>query len=825
MMVNVVPILHTYLGGYAKIVLIWGLFLVLYDLIRIRGIVYTPHYKWLLLFILLYFVSIFVNFKNGFIENLSSFLYCIIPLLLLYPHFATASKDEMIREARIYAMVFFVFTFICCFISVIMFSKQYFILFNGEYRTGVHWGRLYGIYKSPNSGSLYAFLSILLLLFWAKTCKKNTIIQKILYGIIIVINTMYFVLADSNGTNVALYCFIGILVFLLVLTTVKRFKPVKKILKVIAAIVLSAVMVCASYYSTKALGSAFSYIPSIISALSPGEKQGKPAPPPGQPQKTAAPKSDSSEKDSGLSSVPTERTYKATFISGRPDMWLMGARIIMKYPMFGVGYGDYYEISKSISPTPSNPAVSSGFHNLFIQIAATCGLPCLIAFCIYLTDMGVHILKRIKRQLTTLPKVHFIIGASLLAALLMNNLAEVSITIYYSGIGLVFWAVLGCLVNKNRIIQENENLELQYEKGAVAFFAATPYQVLNTINIRTHCFKDSSADLYIMDYATDTSECYNAVKDSGVFQNVYAIKDPWNKKGRLRFLRSYIVPAQRIMKIISYKKYNAMFGTRIGMANNFYYTHLIKNNKDMAFHYYEEGIGDYILEITPPDTLLVRLSRVIGYRNAFERVANLWLYKPEFRKQNLQYDACAIPAIDSETSRLFMDIFNGTQEAKSYIPENCKVLYFDQAYKEQLDIDFDNIRVLDLIREVVDEKDIYIKLHPGSEKDKYANTGLHLLPPAPLPWEVQLSNVALENILLVSINSTAVITPIIMYNKAVTVILLYKCFPDSRFINMDKQEAYFNHIKNENGNGKLYIPENTSELIETIRKWMAEVNQ
>lgn len=818
MMINVVPVVHTYIGGYAKVVLVWGIILTVADIIRNRSIVYTPYYKWLIAFIVLYIISIFVNYKNGFIENLSSFLYCIIPLLLLYPLFATASKDKIIKDARIYAKEFCCITFIFCLISVIMFAKQYDIVYNGLFRTGVHFGRLYGVYKSPNSGSLYSLLSILLLCYLAKTRRKRTIINGIVYILIAFINIMYFVLADSNGSNITLFCFVGLLVFLLILTEDKWLKS-KKTLRVITAIVLSGIMVIACVISIKVLSKVFSYIPSIVESISNTYQQDEPIKSDVGQDKPKEPNAIQQDDDPSLYSIATGRTYESQLLSGRPDIWLMGVNIIRKFPVFGVGYGDYYEISKSISTTPDNTAVRSGFHNLYVQIAATCGLPCLVSFLAYLIGIGFYILKRLQKQFTKNRKVLYISGVSLLVSLLINNLVEVSITLYYSGIGLVFWAILGCLSNKN-IIREEKELDKSYDSN-VAFFAATPYQAINAINIRKNCFEDKGADLFIMDYATDILGCYSAVKDSGVFQNVYYIKDPWNKKGRMRFLCSYIFPAQRIMKIISYKKYSTMFGTRIGMANNFYYTHLIKNNEDMTFHYYEEGIGDYISEITPPVTFLVKLSKVLGYKNAFDCVDKLWLYKPEFRRQNMQYDVCTIPAIDSEMSSLLIDIFDKTR--KKYLPENCMMLYFDQAYKEQLGIDFDNVRVLNLICEIIDKNDTFIKLHPGSTKDKYDNTGFNVLPNTPLPWEAQLTNLALENILLVSINSTAVITPITMYNRDVNVILLYKCFPDSRFINIDKQEEYFNCIKEGNDKVKLYIPENTGELIADIKRFLDEV--
>lgn len=54
----------------------------------------------------------------------------------------------------------------------------------------------------------------------------------------------------------------------------------------------------------------------------------------------------------------------------------------------------------------------------------------------------------------------------------------------------------------------------------IAFFAATPLQMFNCINIKETHFPKERADIFLMTYATDLSKFSESLKNSGIFENV-----------------------------------------------------------------------------------------------------------------------------------------------------------------------------------------------------------------------------------------------------------------------------------------------------------------
>ena len=350
----------------------------------------------------------------------------------------------------------------------------------------------------------------------------------------------------------------------------------------------------------------------------------------------------------------------------------------------------------------------------------------------------------------------------------------------------------------------------------VAFFAATPFQIFNCANIRTACFGERQADLFVLTFAADNTAIYEKCKKSGAFDNVYLVSEPFNGIGRAKFLRSYLRPDRRTVELITGKKYTHMFSTRIGPAADFYYTHMRKVNPELSFNYYDEGVGDYFYEIHHKNTALVRLAHTFGYKDPFKIIDKLWLYKPELRCANLQYHTERIPNVNDRMYGIIADVFGVAEDIS--LPEDCKLIYFDQPFLLQQNFDIDDCGLLREIEKVIPHENIYVKLHPVNKNSSRYN-GYKKFPDFPYPWEVVMGRLALEDTILVAVNSTAVVTPYTVYGKTPSVIMTYKMFPDKPFLNIELQRKYFGQMAEAYGtntenkqNGIMALPANTDEL-------------
>jgi hypothetical protein len=94
--------------------------------------------------------------------------------------------------------------------------------------------------------------------------------------------------------------------------------------------------------------------------------------------------------------------YKAS-VTFRGDYWLAGWTMMINHPIFGVGmdsYGDWYRRSRTMTATlRRGPDITSNAaHNVFLDIAASGGVPLLLIYLALMILVIVSALKILKRQ-------------------------------------------------------------------------------------------------------------------------------------------------------------------------------------------------------------------------------------------------------------------------------------------------------------------------------------------------------------------------------------------------------------------------------------------
>ena len=147
-----------------------------------------------------------------------------------------------------------------------------------------------------------------------------------------------------------------------------------------------------------------------------------------------------------------ELIYRSS-VSVRGYYWNAGIKMISENPIFGVGldsYGDWYRSSRSILATESNASVvSNSAHNVFIDIAATAGLPALFAYLAFIFLALKSAWKIFKKNEKLEP---FFISVFVAW---MGYLAQSTISINNLALGIWGWVLPGLIIGLERF-QETE---------------------------------------------------------------------------------------------------------------------------------------------------------------------------------------------------------------------------------------------------------------------------------------------------------------------------------------------------------------------------------
>ncbi len=750
-------------------------------------------YNIILVFYCSYFITIIMNFRYNIFSNIKTMLWFATLILVIGCISRSLNYDKFLKYIKIIFIEFLLLTFIASAISIFLYICQIkfnYILGNSILKQGFFDNRLFGVYREPNASAGFALISVVMSCYLFSTLKrKQNILLKVLLIINFVIQFIYFVLTNSRGGMVtACFAIVYLALYLLIRYNKDR-KNFSKRIKLYAVILVLLISLFPAIKLTKVV---LEKIPAVHYKIVNEYK-------------------DSTEtiKEPEHLNVDLDRTpYAGTDIStGRIPAWILSIKTMIKTnPLFGVGDRNIGLYVLQQNPHSKSIATTGVTSSCVVRLLVSSGFIGLAIFIILAINYLKTIIRLLFKEKLSKKNINLVFATFMIASLLfINSIFLEDLFLCTTISSFVFWGCIGCAYYIS-------DKGLKNEKKDVAFFAATPLQILNCIQINKTQFDEKKCDLYILDFAVNNKNIFDRISELSVFENVYYLKEPFNNRGRFKFFKSYLNPDMETIKLLKSKYYDQIFSTCINFANDYYYTFLKINNNNLIFNYYEEGIGDYTTNIQKKRTTIIKLVSMFGYENPISENINVWLYHPEYMQLNKGYNVREIPLITDE-EKGFESIFDNEDKIKISIPNDCKIIYFDQPYKKQQDIDINNINILAEISKVVNKNNIYIKLHPANNDGKYIDNGYKVLDNNGIPWEVYCNDKSLSDVVLISINSTASVSPKMIYNKEPKVILLYKLFDEQLKNIINQNDKLFSDVKNSYCVKKNFIiPESIEDL-------------
>ena len=190
----------------SKIMIIWSIYIILRDIILYRFKNYTRYHMFLILFLIVFLLSIVFN--TGKVGNIKIFLVTVIEFFALFSLEEKASIKESINSIINLSKIMVILSFIGGIISAIM------LFFNTKITIGANSygvsGKLFsGIYNNENTLGIMAFISIILsLVVLANGFKRD----KYIFFINICLQIFILYKARANSAVLAMLIFIVVLI-------------------------------------------------------------------------------------------------------------------------------------------------------------------------------------------------------------------------------------------------------------------------------------------------------------------------------------------------------------------------------------------------------------------------------------------------------------------------------------------------------------------------------------------------------------------------------------------------------------------------------------
>ena len=373
----------------------------------------------------------------------------------------------------------------------------------------------------------------------------------------------------------------------------------------------------------------------------------------------------------------------------------------------------------------------------------------------------------------------------------------------------------------------------------IAFLIATPLQFYNALSILALSYNNEKADFYVYSFAVnDLLRITEKASELHCVGEIINLSDYNKNKGRIGFLLELLLNDKTRFKN---RIYSDLFITYTGNRNQIICNELYKNNPNLKVHFFEEGIGIYVKSFMIPEqrnALYGVLYKLVGYKRVMENISTIHVYRPELiEKKNINItpipDVKCIYPIRRETSPLLFDQLCSIFQIKEYNFDQ-KFVYFDQWFytsktdKEyQVYKDFSQAKFLRKIEHRTDVK-ILVKKHPVTKNQDYESLNFNTLNDLGI-WELFLMRNNVSNSILLTLFSTAVFTPKILYDQEPYVVLMGKAIKNeaARYGISDTLgriwnssiEVFANNIKKSyTDSGRFFIPESIDELYDIISK-------
>ncbi len=369
-----------------------------------------------------------------------------------------------------------------------------------------------------------------------------------------------------------------------------------------------------------------------------------------------------------------------------------------------------------------------------------------------------------------------------------------------------------------------------------AFFCTTPYQIITSVVLNEIIGEKS--DIYIIPQFKMAAEYAQNLEELNLFNRVKLVETAMiekHKKAKNKFLmhvgivqQYFNVEAIAETFLFPNTEYKKMYVSSKAYIPRMAYLYCIKKDVETELVYYDDGEGSYYNKYRIKANYIDKIiRRMIFGKKAIEgeKAQKIFLYEPElYRSLNDDHynnSIIAIPHIINKQrmQRIISKIFNISE--RDLIPEKAIILdvlktgKFSKANIEAL------ISIYSRIQETFSRDNTIVKKHPRDKSDQL--TSFKCYERYNVPFECLCTQMNMNEKVLISVSSTAVILPKILLGQEPIVILLYKLIDQ---INQGaeyhrKQDAFYQLCKkNYSVQDKFYIPESNDELLNILQSFL-----
>lgn len=304
-------------------------------------------------------------------------------------------------------------------------------------------------------------------------------------------------------------------------------------------------------------------------------------------------------------------------------------------------------------------------------------------------------------------------------------------------------------------------------------------------------------DIYIFSSFQGSEEIYNRLVEVKKCRNVYYIKkEEYSAKTSVDVIYR-LIRRGKLRKLLKKVKYDKIyFFNSTYVLNTLVFTLASKNNPNLELNYVEDCPTLFDNEFYEWDWnwKMKLIFPLIGMKNPAQFIHNYWFSAPEYMNYKGRAKVCKLPKI-SRKDKSLKNLINQVFEYNPIGIENMDLIIMEESFfQDQRLLGNEDYIIFNEIRERFPKKNIVLKLHPRTEKDRFSSK-FCVIGKQNIPWEVILLNNDCSNICILSISCTTMVSGNLLFGDEPYIVYLYPLFKN---IICTGKELYFNDALEKN---------------------------
>ena len=319
------------------------------------------------------------------------------------------------------------------------------------------------------------------------------------------------------------------------------------------------------------------------------------------------------------------------------------------------------------------------------------------------------------------------------------------------------------------------------------------YQTLVALWIVYRGGRSARWDAIVSDHMNNSAEVAQRMRRCGLFENVYHVKSLALTRNqvthdRITGIINAVFPMRELREYGDFRaEYSDIYFANFDNFSQVLYNALSHRTPDVRLHVFEEGLASY----SSFARFYTQLKGYYGNREAgFRKYLHQYVYRTrmipgnlsEFLASNpqlIQWDPeCTVRTMekidcgDQVFRDIANDVFGFDPSAREY---DRKYVFFEESFYAD-GSEVNDVELIEALARRVGKENLMVKIHPRNPVNRFQGLGYKTNRNLAIPWEVVVMNLDdLSDKVLITVSSSCILNPIIVFGKKVRAYSLFDC--------------------------------------------------